>query len=338
MLSGAPITPDEDKRLRHIARSTFARDTPQERLAYSIDSTEDASSSYDGASLYASKSASSASSLPLYPFVVAIITVFVIRSGLFTDSFFSSEITAAGRTFGTHGIKIVGFCEENSYLRERSRRLAPDALVFTDLATLPRDLEASDLGLGDVDVVSTSTRCRARSIAANTDPLWRAPDDPFHVALDVVRVLSPRLPVFELAPDQSKTHLDGMIDLETLESLRFDMSYAMDSNKIDSSSLGNSISRTSRFAIGRKPSANKTDLTPKRYLQPTLPVMKPTSTPGPDPRRPLAHGRYPPLRRPHRVQRFSSCGQRWGLPRSSRLRCPVADHSAGTAFRRRHYS
>ena len=174
MLSGAPITSDEDKRLRHIARMTLAKDTPQERFAYSIDSTEDASSSYDGASLYASKSTSSASSLPLYPFVVAIITVFVICSGLFTDSLLSSEITAAGRTIGTPGIKIVGFCEENPYLRERSRRLAPDALVFTDLATLPRDLEASDLQLGDVDVVFTSTRCRARSISANTDPLWRA--------------------------------------------------------------------------------------------------------------------------------------------------------------------
>ena len=82
MLSGAPITPDEDKRLRHIARATFAKDTPQERLVYSIDSADDASSSYDGASLYASKSTSSASSLPLYPLVVAIITVFVIWSGL----------------------------------------------------------------------------------------------------------------------------------------------------------------------------------------------------------------------------------------------------------------
>ena len=88
MLSGAPIKPDEDMRLRHIARSTFARDTPQERLACSIDSTDDASSSYDGASLYASKSATSASSLPLYPLVVAIITVFVVCSGLFIESIF----------------------------------------------------------------------------------------------------------------------------------------------------------------------------------------------------------------------------------------------------------
>jgi len=118
MPSGAPITPDEDKRLRHIARTTFAKDTPQERLVYSIDSADDASSSYDGASLYASKSTSSASSLPLYPLVVAIITVFVICSSLFTDAFFSSEINAAGRTIGTPGIKIVGFCEENPYLRE----------------------------------------------------------------------------------------------------------------------------------------------------------------------------------------------------------------------------
>jgi hypothetical protein len=58
------------------------------------------------------------------------------------------------------------------------------------------------------------------------------------------------------------------------------MGYAMDSTKIDSSSLGDPISRKSWFAIGRRPSADKTDLAPRADLRPTHPVVSYLDSPG----------------------------------------------------------